>query len=511
MGWYCPRCGQQAELAGTCPRDGDALAPVATHDLLGRKLGEYTVLASLGGGAFGNVYRAVHGRSGLIVAIKLLHRPIDDTESSRVLVEARAAAMLSHPNVVQVYDLAVSSDRRPYIVMQHLEGRSLAKLLEQPITTAMAMALARDILSGLAVAHARGIIHRDLKPDNVFVASGRAIIVDFGLAKLVADPRAPSLTITGEAIGTPAYMAPEQIRGKAADGRADLYAVGCVLFEALTGKPPFEGLAAFALFDAHLHKPVPSVRERRPEVPEHVDAAIAKALAKDPADRHADATAMQRALATPVRRRRARWPFAAVGAIAAVAVVAVVGRGDDAPPPPAKLVIPALLPGEVGSNPSLEDALVKITESLELGSFPRATAIRMRCEAEAMRAAESQWTPPGIKSYARRIVALVDQRFPGIDPAKDCAAATKPPKRKRGLPPPLAGEPALSPSLEASLREIQTQLEAGRFARSQVVALICALYKTKDSALRGQTPILPELAAFHRRYELLLRRYFPDL
>src|SRR5262249_30174791 len=129
MSWFCPRCGHDADDGGRCPRDGEPFVRVSQHDLIGRPLGEYRILASLGGGSFGSVYRAVHQRSGMLAAIKLLHRPIDDAESQRVIVEARAAAMLSHPNVVQVYDLALTSDRRPYIVMQLLDGEPLGHLI----------------------------------------------------------------------------------------------------------------------------------------------------------------------------------------------------------------------------------------------------------------------------------------------------------------------------------------------------------------------------------------------
>ena len=323
MGWFCPRCGQDAGAEGTCPHDGERLAPVSRHDLIGRSLGEYKVLASLGGGSFGSVYRAVHSRSGMLAAIKLLHRPIDDVESQRVIVESRAAAMLSHPNVVQVYDLAATSDRRPYIVMQLLDGTPLADLLSLRMPVGQALSIVGDVLAGLGHAHRRGVVHRDLKPDNIFIAKGRAVIVDFGLAKLISDPRAPSLTATGEALGTPSYMAPEQVRGELADGRADLYAVGCVLFEMLAGHPPFQGSATYAIFDAHLNQPAPSITEHRNDVPPHVVGAIARVLAKDPDARFASAHEMQRALAgTPAPKRR-RWPIVA-GIAAATAITVTI-------------------------------------------------------------------------------------------------------------------------------------------------------------------------------------------
>jgi serine/threonine-protein kinase len=350
VAFYCPRCGHCGE-AGACPRDGVTLAPVGSHDLLGHQVGDYVVLASLGGGSFGRVYRAIHARSGAVVAIKLMQQPVGDAanDAQRVIREARAAAMIRHANVVAVYDLGVTSDRRPYIVMQHLDGTTLRLRLAPRAAITELAPLAADILRGLAAAHDRGVVHRDLKPDNVFVVDQprtRAVIVDFGLAKLVADPRAPHLTITGESIGTPRYMAPEQIRGKPVDGRADLYAVGVMLYEALAGEPPFIGESTFQLFDMHVNQPAPSLAAARPDLSVAVCEVIDRALAKNPADRFPDANAMRRALAAAVAtKQRRRWPFVAAGtgatAFAAVAIAMALTRGSAAPAePPAERPLP---------------------------------------------------------------------------------------------------------------------------------------------------------------------------
>src|SRR5258706_7275702 len=181
------------------------VAPEA-HDLVGRTLGEYAVLARIGGGAFGHVYRAIHPRSSLVVAIKLLDQPIDAAESQRAITEARAAAAIRHDNAVQVYDLGLTSDRRPYIVMEYLEGRTLGQLWSKRVPFANVLPIATAILRGLAAAHRLGIVHRDLKPENVFVTNdNRVVIVDFGLAKLLADANKPNLTVTGASLGTPPY------------------------------------------------------------------------------------------------------------------------------------------------------------------------------------------------------------------------------------------------------------------------------------------------------------------
>ena len=535
MAWYCARCGQAANVAGACARDGEALSRVSSHDLLGRKLGEYTVLAALGGGSFGTVYRAVHERSGMVAAIKLLHRPIDDSESQRVLVEARAAAMLDHPNVVQVYDLAVTSDRRPYIVMQYLEGRPLAHVMEQRLPVAFAVALANDILAGIGAAHARGIIHRDLKPDNVFVAAGRAIVVDFGLAKLVADPRSPNLTVTGEAIGTPHFMAPEQIRGKAVDGRADLYAVGCVLFEMLAGRPLFEGSTTFALFDAHLHQAPRSIATLRPDVPAAVDAAIARALAKDPAARFADASAMQRALrSTEAAVGRKRWPVAVAGGVLGLAAIATVAAftdggasklGDASPAgssqllasavtaKPRSVVVPPPDPDEPPLDPALETTLRSVADNFERGRYKRPDVVRLRCAMEELRVTSPARAPQAIRAYNRRFLQLLREQAPDLDPGIECSKGA--PVRagwapRIALAPALPDELPLDDSIEKILRAMHEQLEDGHYGRSIALRLACD-FERQRAQLKRELGVPRMVRGYFRRAELLLHGYFPDL
>ncbi len=406
--------------------------------MIGRSLGDYKILESLGGGSYGTVYRAEHARSGNLVAIKLLHLTIATAESQRVINEARAAAAIRHRNVVQVYDMALTTDQRPYIVMQLLDGLPLSRILEQRLSVARALALATDILRGLAAAHARGVIHRDLKPDNIYVASGRAVIVDFGLAKLVAVdparpgraspwPGAPNLTVTGEAIGTPHYMAPEQIRARPVDHRADLYAVGCVLYQMLVGRPPFDATAPFALFDAHINHPPPPIA--RPDVPPHVAAAIARALAKDPAERWPDADAMRRALAAPAATRRRRWPLVAAPLAlgAGIVAIAIAARGSDAPSAtmtaPAQagrhtVPFPAPRSGDPPLPPAFENALHQMHDLVVKGMYARATGVMMLCKLDE--AYRSGLGIPTYRAYLRRSVELFRTAFPDIDLATEC-------------------------------------------------------------------------------------------
>jgi serine/threonine-protein kinase len=339
MSYYCARCGLLGEHAGPCPKDGGSMLRVSAQDLLGRQIGEYRILAKLGGGAFGTVYRAAHVTTGTIVALKLLAHPIDHKESERVVIEARAATKIAHPNCVEVFDLQQTADRRPYIVMQLLDGVPLSQVMRQRLSIDEALTLINDVLQGVGAAHKQGVIHRDLKPGNIFIANGRAVtaspgipgarsgaqrrvavIVDFGFAKLMSDPKAPNLSITGEVLGTPAYMAPEQITaGRPLDGRADLYAVAVVLYEMLANKLPFSGKTALQMMGAHLNQVALPVTAYRPDVPKQITDAIAKAMRKNPDERFPDAEAMRAALT--LSRGLPAWIYLILAAMVAAIVV----------------------------------------------------------------------------------------------------------------------------------------------------------------------------------------------
>jgi serine/threonine protein kinase len=526
MGWFCPRCGHQADAAGACPRDAEALARVSSHDLLGRTIGEYTVLASLGGGSYGRVYRAVHARSGMLVAIKLLYHPIGSDESKRVLVEARAAAQLAHGNIVKVYDLALTVDRRPYIVMELLDGEALAALITRPVTIEIALSIAKDVLAGLAVAHAKGVIHRDLKPENVLITKSRAVIVDFGLAKLVTDPKS-RVTVTGEALGTPHYMAPEQVRGDEADGRADLYALGCLLFEILAGRPPFVGSGTFAVFDAHLSAPVPRVRDHRADVPAHVDDAIARALAKDPVARFQTAAEMQRALAG-IRPRRKRWPYAVAGAVAlaGIATAAAIAGGDPstpsptpAPPtrtaelPPRTIAIPPALPDEPPLDQGLTATLEGLQGAFARGGLTRDKVVDMRCAVQPTYADPPAGIPAMQRGFIRRYVALIEAYVPDVDVARDCEAAkaARIAARKIATPEPLADELPKYDMFEQLLATYHDELAAGRLTAVTARSMRCSLIDQADDAITRTGTETRQALGFRRRFDLLLDTYLPGV
>ena len=310
----CPECGQTSDAPGPCPDDGAALLPSGDDPLLGQAIGSYRVARLIGSGGMGRVYRAVQPAIGGRVAVKVLshecarHKPLVD----RFFAEARAVNIIRHEHIVNVLDLAMLPDGRPYIVMEHLDGAPLSAIIKQrgALPLGSLCRVIGEVLSALASAHAKGIIHRDLKPDNVFVTpAGHARVLDFGIAKLAPElAGAPGPTRTGSLLGTPHYMSPEQAHARPADARADLYSTGVMLFEGATGRLPFEASSLFELLQKHIETPPPSPKSLRPDIPAALNAAILRPLEKDPARRFQSAAAMAQALAEATAALpRAAW------------------------------------------------------------------------------------------------------------------------------------------------------------------------------------------------------------
>ncbi|MEU6323777.1 serine/threonine-protein kinase [Streptomyces sp. NPDC047009] len=248
--------------------------------------GKYNLVEQIGWGGMGEVWKAHDLQSGAFVAVKLLLGDVGNEEAvARFRREARIGARIRHPGVVPVYD-AGQDEGQPFIVMELLEGSDLGALLDRtpgglPLREAVDLAL--EVSEVLAAAHEEGVVHRDLKPANVFLeAEGRVRICDFGIARTADATR--GLTVTGQAFGSPAYMAPEQWRGAHVDARCDLYAFGCVLYELLTGSPPFSG-DLLRLMYRHCEDTAPPLRSRRADVPFELDRLVAALLQKDPARR----------------------------------------------------------------------------------------------------------------------------------------------------------------------------------------------------------------------------------
>jgi eukaryotic-like serine/threonine-protein kinase len=269
-------------------------------------LDRYTVQQQLGEGGMGVVYLAVDER-GEPVAIKVLHATIASSPDlvARFQREASAQAMLSHPHIAALHAVGVTDDGGMFFVLEFIEGHDLATELESgPLEPQRAVAITKQLLSGLHHAHQFGMVHRDLKPENVLLAhtstGEQAKLIDFGLVKLVSDvlgdEECQRLTRTGVVFGTPQYMSPEQMCGEAIDSRSDLYAIGIVLCEMLTGRRPFEAEEITELWQAHLSAPVPSLAELGGPIHADLDAIVATLLAKRPDERFANAHAARRAL-----------------------------------------------------------------------------------------------------------------------------------------------------------------------------------------------------------------------
>src|SRR5881392_3050261 len=252
----------------------------------------YRIIRKLCAGGMANVYLAEDQELGRRVAIKILddRHAADDSFIERFRREAKNAASLSHPNIVSIYDRG-EAEGTYYIAMEYLSGRSLKELIVGRGPTPMRIALdyARQILAALGFAHRHGIVHRDIKPHNVVVdADGRLKVTDFGIARSGAS----QMTEVGSIIGTAQYLSPEQARGAPVDQTSDLYSVGVVLYELLTGQVPFTGETPLEIAMKHLSEVPKPPSELRPEVPHDLDLVVLRALAKDPADRYPTAEQM---------------------------------------------------------------------------------------------------------------------------------------------------------------------------------------------------------------------------
>ncbi len=258
----------------------------------------YEVLEVLGLGGMGTVYkvRHIHLRNK-VFALKILQK-LTFESVQRFQQEAKACSLLEHPNIVRVRDFGVTGDQQPFMLMDYLEGQSLAEIIknEGPLSPERVIHLFGQIAGALANAHAQGIIHRDVKPSNIMIrvredGVEQAILVDFGIAKLSPSEEAKSekaLTQTGEIFGTPKYMSCEQCLGQSVDARSDIYSLGCVMFEALTGNPPFSGDSAYEVIHKQINEAPPDFPERmrKTGIGRRLEALVLKAMAKAPQNRH---------------------------------------------------------------------------------------------------------------------------------------------------------------------------------------------------------------------------------
>src|SRR5713226_6066118 len=280
-----------------------------SRSMTGQVIGHYKIIEKIGSGAMGEVFRARDERLGRDVALKLI-RPASSANPDhlrRFELEARAAAALNHPNIVAVYDIGIN-DGSPYIVCELLEGKTLRKrLAEGALPLRLAIDYSLQIAQGLIAAHDRRIVHRDLKPENLFVtADGRVKILDFGVAKLQPAPEdsgrpveeLTTVTKSGSVIGTVAYMSPEQLRGKAVDHRSDIFSVGAILYEMLTGRRAFRGETEVDTITAVLREDPPEIHLEETRVPVSFQQIVRHCLEKEPENRFQSARDLAFALDT---------------------------------------------------------------------------------------------------------------------------------------------------------------------------------------------------------------------
>jgi len=269
------------------------------EDLVGKTLGRYKVVSRIARGGMATVYKAWHPGLGRYVALKVL-LPVfaqDEEFVKRFKQEAWAVAELDHPNIVRIYDAGKSGGYH-YIAMEYFDGGSLKDLLDRqggrPLDLTTVLQIVRQIASALDYAHRRGIIHRDIKPSNILLTKdGRVVLADLGIAKAVAGAK---LTKSLVRMGTPEYMSPEQGKGEEVDQRTDIYSLGVVIYEMLTGRVPFKGDIPWAVIHQHIYEMPPPLRSLNPRLPEGVAMVVHKALAKRPCERYSTAGELVQAL-----------------------------------------------------------------------------------------------------------------------------------------------------------------------------------------------------------------------
>jgi eukaryotic-like serine/threonine-protein kinase len=298
---YCPTCNGSFTNGQFCPKDGARLQPdgpeddVAKRDpMIGQIVADrFTIISRLGQGGMGTVYEARHRYIEKRVALKLLNAEITEKPDAlaRFQREALSASTIGHENIVAIDDFGRLADGQVYLTMEYLDGQPLNQAISQgAVSPCEVVDVAIQVCHGLAAAHAKGIVHRDMKPENIFlVEDGRKVkIFDFGIAKVTRADTNTNLTKTGAIFGTPNYMAPEQALGKPVDHRADIYAMGVILYEMLTGHVPFRSDSFLAILTQHVTRMPTPPSEAAPErqIPSSLEQVVLKAMAKDPDDRY---------------------------------------------------------------------------------------------------------------------------------------------------------------------------------------------------------------------------------
>ena len=490
-------------------------------DLVAALAGRYEIERELGHGGMATVYLARDVRHDRHVALKVLRADLSSTlGAERFVREINIAARLSHPHILALYDSG-SAGNTMYYVMPHVAGETLRQRLdrEHQLPLDEALAITRQVASALDYAHAQGVVHRDIKPENILLLDDHVLVADFGLARALYTATSAPLTGSAVAVGTPAYMSPEQAAADPqVDGRTDLYSLACVLFEMVTGSPPFHGATVQVLMLHHINSPPPSMCAQRAACPPWVDEAVQRALAKMPADRFRTAAQFVRALdghapgATPVAggtpvesavvAARAAWSRRAVTA----ALAMMLGGG-------------ALFLGWRTTRqepPRADTTVYYVTQFEHRGSAGPGLASTVM---ERVNDALSEWrglTPVLARSAAAAAGSGEQARADGLESALEAAKAS----RARWL---LRGDVAAdgdSLTVRASLYDVHTgtRIRGGRIRHASAGVPPRALYRTLVNAvLRSReelpwnrpedqwTPSLPAWAAYDRGREAIAR------
>ncbi|QAT87065.1 serine/threonine protein kinase [Corallococcus coralloides] len=434
---------------------------------MGSQLGEFVVQERIGAGGMGVVYRAVHPLIGKQVAIKVMRvEMVSQQQVQRLLVEARAVNAVRHPGIIDIFGFGTLPDERPYVIMELLQGRALSDFVraKRPMDLESVVWVMDQMLSALSAAHRAGVVHRDLKPPNVFIVEAPSTpaavkLVDFGIAKLM-ESRDKPLTADDMVIGTPEFMAPEQIRGDTVGPATDLYAVGVLMFQLLTGVRPFQGESVQVMF-AHLEQAPPLPSSRIPGLPHEVDALVLQLLAKNPASRPPSAEA--------VREQLKRIPL----------------RSPPRAPSLTKTEIP--LPAGDSNTPSTQEALKAIRQPPGIGWALLGALVLLSVGAGVIRLrAVPPSEPPRIETALD--AGPVEPKPPEPKPPEPKPPEPKPPEPKPPEPTSPGPTPARSKfarekkELRQRIQRLRAELHRRSAGSPESTALRNSLYTIEQSA-----------------------------